>query len=277
MTSEDNADQTRRLDDELAVKALLAEAGFTDDPALRQVLLQLRELRVSDVPEPSAELAALLTASRTAAVIPVAHGKPRKRNHVVLATLAAAASFGVAGGAAAGNGDLRRGAEGGISAVVEWFSPPAPATPAPAVPSRAPAPDPAIVSVPAAGIPAPGLPREYFAAPVPGPAQAAGTAAATSRSTQQPAEETAEEVPGAARNGTGDLHGTRSGPGDNAGQTQRGGRAFGTGTGAAPVQAGHAGPPATDATEGKTAGPGNTEHPDVPAPPAPKATRGPVR
>jgi len=267
MTTEDDEDQTRGLDDECAVEALLAEAGFTDDPHLRQVLLQLRELRDSDVPEPSAELALLLAESRTANVLPLEPGKPRTRKRIVLTTLAVAASFGVAGGAAAGNEDLRRGAEGGISAVVEWFSPPVPAAPAPAVPA-APRPGPAVVSVPAAETPATAPPLKPLPTLSPLPESASEPPAA------EPGEgrHIPSEAPGASSGGPTET------PRDDAGQAGRGGADATAGGGAAPRQADRAATPAPDAGQGRPGSKGNGDRQDVPVPlPAPKARPGQTR
>ena len=268
MTSEDNADQTRRLDDERAVEALLAESGFAGDPHLRQVLLQLRELRVSDVPEPSAELAALLAESRTADVIPLEPGKPRKKKHVVLTTLAVAASFGVAGGAAAGNEDLRRGAEGGFSSVVEWFSSsapatPAPATPAPAVPSWAPAPGPAVVSVPAAETPAAEPSREPLPTLPAVPGMASGTPAA------EPPEgrDIAPEAPRASSDSMPET------PRDDAGQAGRGGADATPGGGVAPPRADRDAPSTPDPGPGKPDSRGTVDRQDVPAPLPPSKSK----
>ncbi|HEY1158148.1 MAG TPA: hypothetical protein VGE95_17905, partial [Arthrobacter sp.] len=60
MTGEHDAELERLLNDQRAVQELLEEAGLANDPVLRQVLLQVRELRVSDIPAPSPRLRALL-------------------------------------------------------------------------------------------------------------------------------------------------------------------------------------------------------------------------
>jgi hypothetical protein len=114
------------------------------------VLLQLRRLRGVEVPQPSAELAALMGQPTAADVVRLedwARKHPRK-NRVVFTTLAVAASLGIAGGAAAGNDTLRRQAEGTISSIVNSFSPPPPETPMPAPPSNVP-------DAPPAGVPSP--------------------------------------------------------------------------------------------------------------------------
>ena len=181
MTSEHRSQRERRLDDERCVNALLAEGGFPDDAGLRGVLLQLRSLRVTEVPEPSPEVAALLDRSRDAGVVRLgdwSRRHPRKKR-AVFTTLAVAASLGVAGGVAAGNETLRSQAEGTISGIIRSFSPPVPATPEPTTtapaspPSASLSPDapkraPAVVPSPAVPtaltgpvVPAPGL--------VPGP------------------------------------------------------------------------------------------------------------
>ena len=154
MTGEHNAQLERRLDDELAVQELLEEAGLANDPLLRQVLLQVREIRVSDIPAPSPRLRALLAEPEMSAVGCQEAGKLRNKKRVVLTALAVAASFGIAGGAAAGNGDIRRGAEGSISTVVGRFAPPAPAAPLPT-----PAPEPEATN------PAPAVVRVFPQAP----------------------------------------------------------------------------------------------------------------
>src|SRR5688572_19926990 len=109
MTSDDRRQQERRLDDERCMDALLAEGGFPDDAELRAVLLQLREFRVTEVPEPSPEVAALMGQPGDADVVSLdewSRRHPRKKR-VAFTTLAVAASLGVAGGAAAGNATLR--------------------------------------------------------------------------------------------------------------------------------------------------------------------------
>lgn len=161
MTSEDRRLQERRIEDERCVDALLAEGGFPDDAELRDVLLQLRGLRVTDVPEPSPEVAALLGQSPDADVVPLddwSRSHPRKKR-AVFTTLAVAASLGVAGGAAAGNESLRSQAEGTISGIIRSFLPPVPASPEPtttapaspppaSLPPGAPKPAPAVVPFP---------------------------------------------------------------------------------------------------------------------------------
>ncbi|MDQ1057364.1 hypothetical protein QFZ23_001265 [Arthrobacter globiformis] len=152
MTSDDRRQEERRLDDERCVDALLAEGGFPDDAELRAVLLQLRSFRVTEVPPPSAELAALMGQPFEADVVRLddwSRRHPRRR--AVFTTLAVAASLGVAGGAAAGNETLRSQAEGTISSIVRSFSPPTPGTPAPPPPSPVEAPDPAPAVVPSPG------------------------------------------------------------------------------------------------------------------------------
>jgi hypothetical protein len=151
MGSEDREQQERRLDDERCVDALLAEGGFPYDAELRDVLLQLRSLRVAAVPEPSAELAALLGEPLPADVVRLdewSRKRPRKKR-IVFTTLAVAASLGVAGGAAAANDTLRRQAEGTISSIVNSFSPQAPVAPTPVPPPAAPAVPPGDVPSPA--------------------------------------------------------------------------------------------------------------------------------
>ena len=166
MTNADKWQEERRLDDERCVDGLLAEAGMPDDAELRAVLQDLRNLRATEVPEPSAELAALLGQPATADVIRL-EDWPRKRpgkKRVIFTTLAVAASLGVAGGAAAGNDALRSKAEGTISSIVGSFFPPPPVKPAPSSPS--PAPTPAQAPAPA---PAVVLPSPAGTAPAPGP------------------------------------------------------------------------------------------------------------
>jgi hypothetical protein len=174
MTSDDRRPQERRLDDERCVDALLAEGGFPDDAELRAMLLQLRELRVTEVPEPSPEVAALMDRPDGADVASLkdwTHKHPRKKR-VVFTTLAVAASLGVAGGAAAGNETLRSQAEGTISGIIRSFSPPVPAPPEPTTtapaspPPSAPKPAPAVVPSPA------GTPATVPAVPVPATAEA---------------------------------------------------------------------------------------------------------
>jgi hypothetical protein len=166
MSSEDRREHERRLDDERCVDALLAEAGFPDDIELRGVLLQLRSHRVAEVPQPSAEIAALMGQQAAADVVRLedwSRRHPRKKR-VVFTTFAVAASLGIAGGAAAGNDTLRRQAEGTISSIVKSFSPRPPETPAPAPPSNIPTAPPADVPSPAGTLPAATVPAD--AAPV---------------------------------------------------------------------------------------------------------------
>jgi hypothetical protein len=167
MTNADKWQEERRLDDERCVDGLLAEAGLPDDAELRAVLLELRNLRAAEVPEPSAELAALLGKQATPDVIRL-EDWPRKRpgrKRVIFTTLAVAASLGVAGGAAAGNDTLRSKAEGTIDSIVSSFFPPPPVKPAPSSPSPAPKP----AKAPAPAPPAVVLPSPAGTAPAPEP------------------------------------------------------------------------------------------------------------
>lgn len=166
MSSEDRGRQERRLNDERCVDALLAEAGFPDEAELRDVLLQLRSHRVAEVPQPSAEIAALMGQHAAADVVRLedwSRKHPRKKR-VVFTTLAVAASLGIAGGAAAGNDTLRRQAEGTISDIVNSFSPQTPVMPAPAPPSKVPAAppadDPSPAGTPPSTVPAGAAPVE---------------------------------------------------------------------------------------------------------------------
>lgn len=175
MTSDDRRQQARLSDDERCVDALLAEGGFPDDAELRAVLLQLRELRVTEVPEPSPKVAALMGLPAEADVVRLDGWSPRhpRKKRTVFTTLAVAASLGVAGGAAAGNETLRSQAEGTVSSIIRSFSPPAPGTPVPTTPPatppsaslspEAPKPLPAVVHSPAGTPPAAAVP----AAPAP--------------------------------------------------------------------------------------------------------------
>lgn len=184
MTSDRKGTWPEPSDDERCVDALLAESGFPADDRLRQVLLQLRGLRNGHVPPPSAELARLLEHPEASGVVPLAGEADRRRNRhrIAFTTLAVAASLGVAGGAAAGNDTIRRGAEATISTIVRSFTHPAPAPQAPSEPATAPVgpaavvPSPDMAEPPAsstvatgtaplpAGIPATALPVD----PVPG-------------------------------------------------------------------------------------------------------------
>ncbi|UUL76230.1 hypothetical protein NG819_20330 [Pseudarthrobacter sp. Fe7] len=245
MTSENNAQQ----DDGRAVDAMLAEAGFPDDPELRQVLLQLRGFRTSRVPTPSSALAELLQGSDAAGQPCFEPGKSRKKKRVVFTTLAVAASFGVAGGAAAGGGDIRPGVEGSICTVVEWFLPAAPAVPAPAVPARAPTPATAVVSDPAAG--------------GPGTATEAQLPAAGLQENQEPA----PHVP--------EVRAKTEEPVDTDGQASK---TAVPGSGATPAHAGPAVTPRPDGTEGVPVGTGNRDRQDLPGPPpVPTAKAEPLR
>ncbi|TQJ35503.1 hypothetical protein [Arthrobacter sp. SLBN-122] len=262
MTTEDKARQKRRLSDEQSVEALLAEAGVQDDPGLRKALLQLRALRVSEVPTPSAELAALLGESKTADVVGLEPGKPRKRKHVVFTTLAVAASFSIAGGAAAGNENVRREGGESIRAVIEWFSPPAPATPAPTLSTGAPTPGTAVVSAPASDMPPAALIREPLPAPPSEPAQSATPFTAEQRDLHERGAD-APEVP---------LSDTTRVPADVGSEAGSGARAAGPRGSAAPPEAGGATAPAIDATEPKAGGKGTADRPDThSAPPTSKA------
>lgn len=151
MSSETKEPQEPTPSDERSVDAFLTEAGIPDDGGLRELLLQLRTSRVTEVPAPSAAVAALMggpgtglpgTVQPAAAEVVVlkdwSRRHPRKKR-VVFTTLAVAASLGVAGGAAAGNETLRRQAEGTINNIVRSFTPAAPELPVPAPASEAPA------------------------------------------------------------------------------------------------------------------------------------------
>jgi hypothetical protein len=175
MRNVESGREERRLDDERCVDRLLAEAGLPDDAELRTLLLEMRHLRVTEVPEPSAELAALLGHPNATEVIPL-ENRPRKqprKNRVVFTTLAVAASLGVAGGAAAANDGLRNQAEGTIGSIVgSIFQPapkPAPASPAPTSPGPAPDPEPAAPEPgPAVVLPSPAsVPSAPGTVPVP--------------------------------------------------------------------------------------------------------------
>ena len=196
MTSDDRRQQERRPADEQCVDALLAEGGFPDDAELRAVLLQLRALRVTDVPEPSGELAALLGRPAGADVVRLedwSRKHPRKKR-AVFTTLAVAASLGVAGGAAAGNETLRSQAEGTITGIIRTFTPPERTTPAPAPPSEAPQPSPAVVPSPAAtpaGVPVPAAPAPVR---VPGSEPRVPDSGAPGRSPQMPQQAEAPSV-----------------------------------------------------------------------------------
>lgn len=163
MTNADKRQEERLLDDERCVDGLLAEAGLPVDAELRAVLLELRNLRVTEVPEPSAEVAALLGQPGPADAVRLADWprKHPKKKRAIFTTLAVAASLGVAGGAAAGNDTLRSTAEGTISSIVGSLFPSSPPKPAPAPPS--PAPEPALAPTPA---PAVVLPAPAGSAPV---------------------------------------------------------------------------------------------------------------
>lgn len=154
MTGDNQARGQHRLEDQRAVEALLAEAGCGNDAGLRDLLLQLRSLRTDEVPAPSEEVAALLAAP-SGTVVRLDPDRPRRKRRFVFTALGVAASLGVAGGAAAGNEDLRRGAEGTMKGILRSFSPPA--SPAPAAPAPGPgasSPAPAVVPVSPETLPA---------------------------------------------------------------------------------------------------------------------------
>ncbi|KRE89920.1 hypothetical protein [Arthrobacter sp. Soil764] len=270
MTTEDKARQKYRLEDEQSVEALLAEAGFPDDAGLRELLLQLRTLRVSEVPAPSAELAAHLGESETADVICLEPGKPRKKKYVVITTLAVAASFGIAGGAAAGNENVRREAGESVSAVMGWFSPPAPATPAPTLPAEAPMPGPAVIPAPASDVPTAALTHGPLPAPPSAPAQSTDRIAAEPPETHEPAADS-PEVPSDGLTGM---------PADAGHGGEPGAKAPGQRGGVAPPNAGGPAIPGSDAAEPKASGKEVAERPDTTAEsPTPRAKTkpGPAR
>jgi len=269
MTGEHDEQLERRLDDEQAVQELLEEAGLPDDPVLRQVLLQVRELRVSDVPAPSPRVRALLAEPETSGLTRLEPGKPRKKKRVGLTTLAVAASFGIAGGAAAGNGDIRRGAEGSISTVVGWLTPPAPATPMPA-----PAPEPEATS------PAPAVVRVFPQAttpstppvPVPGRGQATSPSQAGPGEDQEPANPAEASQPDVGAKKATPLPGAGRGPANGPAPDP-------PGPPAEPPAAGRPGAARPDAP-GQTPGSGRAadnggDKPDLPGGPGDK--RGPAR
>ncbi|MFE5839614.1 hypothetical protein [Arthrobacter sp. NPDC056493] len=225
MTNSDSGQEERRLDDERCVEALLTEAGLPDDDEMRALLLEMRNLRVADVPEPSAEVAALMGQRETADVIRL-EDRPRKhpgKGRVMFTSLAVAASLGIAGGAAAGNDTLRGQAEGTISSIISLFQPtpakPAPTSPAPTSPvpaSPAPAPKPAQAPWPAPAVVLP-LPESAPAAPVSVPAPRAESSGGDRR----------EDSP-KPRHG---RHGREdAGPGRSAAVTQPGGTPAETGS-----------------------------------------------
>lgn len=263
MTSGDTPQQQPTLDDERAVEALLAEAGFSDDPGLRQVLLQLRALRVAEAPEPSGELAALLAGAGTVARLE--RVMPRRKKRVVFTTIAVAASFGIAGGAAAGNGDFRREAAGSISTVIEWLSPHPPAAPAPAVPPDVPpatqSPSTNDGSIPPEHLPTATVTGQPLPAPHPEQEEVAERPAARSGERQEPVADAPE--------GPWDAMAER--PGATEGQAQRGGKTVEPSLDGAPAQGGDAASP-EDTVQDKSSGKGNMERPDKAAPtPTPKA------
>lgn len=279
MTRE-NHGRDRRLEDQLYVDALLAEAGFdagsADDDGLRDALLRLRSFRTTDVPVPCAELVALMEGSGTALaeVIPLA-GRDRKhprRKRAVLTSLAVAASLGIAGGAAAGNETVRRHAAGTIDTILRSFSPPAffppaeapagphPAASSPAQPAEAPAGTPDVVLSHAAG-PLPGTSEPGQA---PGRREAPGRTGAGAEN-RTPAEK--EHAP------------ARAVPPSPAPQESEGTRK--PAGSAAPGVQDQPGRPSSDAVplaspEDSAAGPGATHKPDraPQADPAPAAGRG---
>ncbi|AUZ33760.1 hypothetical protein C3B78_04315 [Arthrobacter sp. PGP41] len=225
-TGADSTQHGHRLEDERCVDALLAEAGYTDDPGLRDVLLKLRELRVADVPPPSAELAALMGGPGEATVNVLEPGKQPKKRRIAFTTLAVAASLGIASGAAAASEEIRRSAEGTIMNIVRAFSAPLPTAPAPALPSREPGSAPAVAGDPAEDrtVPYPPGPR-----PAEHPASDSG---------QEPAAEkppTPGHAPGAAKASPDGAAGAAAGvPAD----ANRGAETPGPGpTGAPPVPA----------------------------------------
>jgi hypothetical protein len=171
MTNPGKKQEERRLADEHSVDGLLAEAGCPDDPELRDLLLELRSLRTSTIPEPSAEVAALMGLPGQVDVTrledwPRKHGRKKR---AVFTSLAVAASLGIAGGAAAANDGLRSQAEGTIRNIISSFTSPAPTTPAPASPSTAPEPAPAVVPSPAVTTPVVFGPAAPSPVQVPGP------------------------------------------------------------------------------------------------------------
>ena len=231
-------DRMTRLDDQHAVDALLAEAGCPGDEGLRELLLQLRSFRTDEVPPPSPEVAALLAADRAAPLARLDPRQPRRKRCFVFTSLGVAASLGIAGGAAAVNGDLRREAEGTVSSILRSFAPPVPAAPAPApaptaptrpdavVPSPAgeapaatipPAPlpvDPALPSVPE---PAADLreatpdPSEVMGPPVDVPVPARGGEAPAARPTEAPRQAFEQSAPGNAEGAAGGQAGSKAG------------------------------------------------------------------
>ncbi|QCO97251.1 hypothetical protein FCN77_05360 [Arthrobacter sp. 24S4-2] len=246
MTNADKRQEERRLDDERCVDGLLAEVGCPDDAELRTLLLEMRNLRVTEIPQPSAELAALLDRPGTANVtrLEVWSRKHARKNRGVFTTLAVAASLGVAGGAAAGNDTLRSLAQETVSSIIGAFLRPAPPTPNPTSP-------------------APPSPASPTPAQVPGPAPAAvfpspaGTlpagrvpVAPDSRSGSEPSTGERQENSPAPGRGQQVAEDVETGPPSEVPQT--GGEPAGSGaSGATDVP-----PPANDRP------PGGTEAPD---------------
>ncbi|MFP3459820.1 hypothetical protein R5O87_03090 [Arthrobacter globiformis] len=214
MTNGDRKREARRFADERCVDGLLAESGITDDAELRAMLLEMRSLRVTEVPEPSPEVAALMGQSAPADVISLADWprRNRRKKRAVFTSLAVAASLGIAGGAAAGNDGLRSQAEGTIRAIFSSFTnplEPTPTTPAPASPAKSPEPAPAVVPSPAGTAAAPAAPAPVSvptAEPTAGDRPTASTAPRHGRAPQNggtgsatPRNSGKPTVPGASR------------------------------------------------------------------------------
>ncbi|TXN31123.1 hypothetical protein [Lacisediminihabitans profunda] len=105
--------------DDRVVDDLLEEAAIDDAADLRSLLLELRSLGAGSPPEPSAELAALMT---PAPVDIAAHRRVRNRR-LIVAAIAVAASVGVGASAAAASPDFRHTAQTAISFLVHTLVP----------------------------------------------------------------------------------------------------------------------------------------------------------
>ncbi len=105
--------------DEQLVDGMLSEAGETDSAGLRLVLLELRSLANSPVPEPSVELAAFLSRDVAAPGVAALDSRRRRKHRPVLLSLTIITAMGLGiGAAAAASPDFRNAAQHAITTAV---------------------------------------------------------------------------------------------------------------------------------------------------------------
>ncbi|HEY8911972.1 hypothetical protein [Lacisediminihabitans sp.] len=105
--------------DDRVVDDLLAEAGIDDAADVRPLLIELRSLGAGSPPEPSAELAALMTPGP----VDIAVRRRVRHRRLIVAAIAVAASVGVGASAAAASPDFRHTAQTAITFLIHTLAP----------------------------------------------------------------------------------------------------------------------------------------------------------